>query len=98
MKKLTWYRSPYRLLFIHTILVLFFMFAWTQRWFVSPTPFDLRVVGKRSAECGFRIGQRDAVVLNRDILWDEPNQVPGCNNPATVLYHDRERGVDGQDP
>jgi hypothetical protein len=31
---------PYRLLIIHTVLILFFMFALAQRWFLKDIPFD----------------------------------------------------------
>ena len=34
------FHAPYRLLWIHTVLVIFFMFAWTQRWFLTDIPFD----------------------------------------------------------
>ena len=38
--RIPWFRAPYRLAIVHTVLILFFMFAWSQRWFLSPTPFD----------------------------------------------------------
>ncbi|MEX2214144.1 MAG: hypothetical protein WD768_08455 [Phycisphaeraceae bacterium] len=33
-------RCPYRLLTIHTALILFFMFTLSQRWFLEETPYD----------------------------------------------------------
>jgi hypothetical protein len=42
LKRGCWFRGPYRLLIIHTALILFFMFALLLGWtdFLSPMPYD----------------------------------------------------------
>ncbi len=40
MNNKLWFVPPYRLLIIHTFLIPLFMFALSQKWFLTDIPFD----------------------------------------------------------
>ena len=40
IKRFIYFKSPYKLLIIHTILILVFMITLSQKWFLTSIPFD----------------------------------------------------------
>ena len=40
MNKLFYFEPPYRLLIIHTVLILVFMITLSQKWFLTSIPYD----------------------------------------------------------